>query len=351
MPLKLCKRKNSPNWYIRGTVFGRVVDKSSGTDKRSEAEIVRIRLEQELTDHYFRGDQSSCNNFTFAQAVSEYLQNGGEIRFIEKIINYFGTIELSEINQRTIDQAARTLYPNCKPATIKRQLYTPISAVMRAAVRAGMCKPIEIKRPKSSSKAKRWLRYADARRLIDCASPHLRPLLTFLFYTGARVGEALWLDWDCVDLERRHVTFPRTKNGKPRGVPLHSEAVRVLSELPSRTGKIFRTARGAPYEPLKGFTDTSAGTRIKTAFKTACRRAGIQNFTPHDCRHTWATWHYIENRDIFALQQLGGWNSIKMVEVYTHVNVDELAQTIDKLPGKIREPISDFLEIRDRSTG
>ncbi len=51
--------------------------------------------------------------------------------------------------------------------------------------------------------------------------------------------------------------------------------------------------------------DTSAGSRIKKAFKGACKRAGIADFTPHGCRHTWASWHYIANRDLKKLQQLG----------------------------------------------
>ena len=70
--------------------------------------------------------------------------------------------------------------------------------------------------------------------------------------------------------------------------------------------------------------DTVAGTRIKTAFKAACRRAGIKNFRAHDCRHTWATWHYAENRDLTALMALGGWRTISTVMRYAHANVDEL---------------------------
>jgi integrase len=81
-------------------------------------------------------------------------------------------------------------------------------------------------------------------------------------------------------------------------------------------------------------TDTSAGSRIKKAFKGACRRAGIINFTPHGCRHTWASWHYIANRDLKKLQQLGGWKTLSMVLRYVHTNVDEHKDSIDALPGE-----------------
>src|SRR5262245_22568278 len=74
-----------------------------------------------------------------------------------------------------------------------------------------------------------------------------------------------------------------------------------------------------PYERPRPLDDHSAGTCIKTAFSGACKRAGITNFTPHSCRHTWATWHYAANRDLIVLMRLGGWNSERMGLRYAHV--------------------------------
>ena len=157
----------------------------------------------------------------------------------------------------------------------------------------------------------------------------------FLLYTGARAGEALWLDWDNVDLDRRHVTFPKTKNGEPRGVPLHPRVVMELHGLQHRTGAVFRAPSGTPYARPRpdDDSDTSAGSRIKTVFHGACRRAGIVDFTPHGCRHTWANWHYQQNRNLASLQSLGGWKTLAMVLRYAHTDVEEHAHTIDRLPG------------------
>jgi integrase len=214
-----------------------------------------------------------------------------------------------------------------------RQFYSVAAAILNHAARRGLCaKPI-IERPKQKPGRIRWITVEEAERLIEKSSDHLRPLLLFLFYTGARCGEALWLDWKQLDLARAHVAFPKTKNGEPRGVPLHPRLVAALANLPHRDGEVFRREDGMPYTRPKGIDDTSAGTRIKTAFKGACRRASIEDFHPHDCRHTWATWHYMANRDLGALQRLGGWKSVQMVMRYAHTNVEELTSTIDKLPG------------------
>ncbi|HET7019202.1 MAG TPA: site-specific integrase [Xanthobacteraceae bacterium] len=160
--------------------------------------------------------------------------------------------------------------------------------------------------------------------MIDACSPHLRPLVLLLLGTGARLSEALSLEWRDLDLANAHVVFLNTKNGEPRGVPLHARVVNELRQLRHRQGRVFRTNAGLPYAEKE-----SGGGQIKTAFKGACRRAGIADFTPHDCRHTWATWHYAANRDLIALMKLGGWKSERMVLRYAHVNVSQLAPSID----------------------
>ena len=83
----------------------------------------------------------------------------------------------------------------------------------------------------------RWITLAEAERLIGTCAEHLRPLVTFLLYVGARCGEALWLDWSHVDLNRGHVIFGKTKNSEARGVPLHPRVCAALANLPHREGE------------------------------------------------------------------------------------------------------------------
>ena len=58
----------------------------------------------------------------------------------------------------------------------------------------------------------------------------------------------------------------------------------------------------------------------------------IPDFHPHDWRHTWATWHCQENRDLNMLMHLGGWSSLSMVLRYAHVNVAHTAPSIRAMP-------------------
>jgi integrase len=219
---------------------------------------------------------------------------------------------------------ARDLFPNAASSTLIRQVYTPVAAVMNHAAKRGLCARKTFERPKPPKGRVRWITYEEAERLLGACSPHIRPLVMFLLGTGARMSEAVYLDWREVDLERGHVNFIDTKNGESRGVPLHPRVVEVLRQLPRRSGMVFLTHFGLPYAEKDG-----EGGQIKTAFKGACRRAGIENFSPHGCRHTWATWHYAANRDLIALMKLGGWKSERMVLRYAHLNVSNLAPSIN----------------------
>ena len=328
MSLRIVRRARSPNWIIRGTVRGIRVEESAGTDNRKIAEEIRAKRESEILAQSVYGRRATAS---FAEAALSYLENGGDRRFLDSVIRHFGTTPLAKIDQDAIDQGARKTYPSASGATRDRQFCTPTSAVLKHAAKRGWCSPIIMERPEHAPGRIRWITPEEAEALIAACNETLRPLVITLLYTGARIGEALWSDWRDIDLARGHVIFPVTKNGESRGVPLHPRVRAALANLPHREGEVFRRPDGLPYAHLReGATSASDG--IRKSFAGACRRAGIKNFTVHDCRHTWATWHYAKNRDLLALQRLGGWKTLTMVTRYAHVNVGELAHTIDNLP-------------------
>ncbi len=350
MPLKLVRRPKTPYWIIRGTLRRIRVEESTGTGDRRFAEEIRAKREAEILAQSVYGRRATV---TFAEAAVSYLENGGSRRFLEPVIRHFGTTPLAQIGQDAIEVGALKLYPKAQPATRNRQFFTPAVAVLRHAAKRGWCERPLIGRPKKARKRLRWLTPDEAERLIAAASKHSMPLIVFMIYTGARASEAVWLDWRDVDLSRAQVTFPKTKNGEARSVPLVPRVVAVLANLKGREGEVFRRPNGKPYSRPKRISDTSAGKRIRKAFLGAVRRAGLGEFvphpdkgkakkgatifktdvTPHITRHTWATWHYQKNRNLGALMELGGWKSVQMVMRYAHVNVGHLSATMEDLPG------------------
>jgi len=344
MPLKLVQRHGSPFWYIRGSVRGVRVDESTGVSDRRQAEEVRIKREGEVLTQSIHGDPAVR---TFADAALSYMAIGGERQHVDPLLTHFGPKRLlAHIGQAEIEDAARKLCPRSAAATRNRKVYTPMSAILHHAARLKWCAKPVIARPKGHDRERvRWITFEEAEKLIGAAAPHIKPLVVFLLSTGARLSEALYLEWDDVDLSRAHVVFKPTesrgiKTDEPRGVPLPGRAVAELANLPwDREGFVFRKPAGKirksgriwlPYESRDG----EGGGQVKTAWAGMCRRAGVSDFTPHDCRHTWATWHYIANRDIGALMRLGGWKTPAMVFRYTHINASDLAPGQSKIWGE-----------------
>ena len=58
------------------------------------------------------------------------------------------------------------------------------------------------------------------------------------------------------------------------------------------------------------------------------KRAKMEDFTPHDCRHTWATWAYASTRDLTYVMSQGGWSELEILKRYTHLGSPDLARDV-----------------------
>ena len=198
MPLRVVAgRHGSPYYYLRGTIRGRRVDESTGTSDAKAAEAIRIKRESEELDRSIHGDAISR---TFAEAALSYMEMGGERTHLAPILKMIGRDRLAQVGQHRMDEVARKLQPQGSNATRNRQVYTPISAVLHHAAGKGWCAKPVIARPKQPAGRVRWITHEEAERLIAAAAPHIRPLVVFLLGTGARVSEALYLEWRDVNL-------------------------------------------------------------------------------------------------------------------------------------------------------
>ena len=62
------------------------------------------------------------------------------------------------------------------------------------------------------------------------------------------------------------------------------------------------------------------------AWRSALKRAGIENFRWHDLRHTWASWLVQNGTPMYDLQEMGGWKSAEMVRRYAHLAPAHMAK-------------------------
>lgn len=319
MPLHLVAPRHgkSSNWTVKGSHLGVFLNKSAGTpDKRLAARMLaKFRTEIE------NGTLAETHAPNFADAVTSYIGHGGARRFVSPLLEHFKTTPLRAITQQALDHAAIKLYPNHTPATRNRQVYTPVSAILRHAG-----EPLNaLRRPKGSTGTRRTthLSREDAFALIRAGTQldaRFGALLTFLLYTGARLGEALALDWADVDLARGLVLIRQTKTERPRTAVLPANVVKVLDALP-RGQSVFRFSKGGHLYKLLGEAAEAAGVPFpeRVAF--------------HLFRHTWATWmRRYAGLDTAALVETGAWKSRASASVYEHLDASEEAHKVQHLP-------------------
>ena len=67
------------------------------------------------------------------------------------------------------------------------------------------------------------------------------------------------------------------------------------------------------------------------AWKGALKRAGITNFRFHDLRHTWASWLVQPGVSLLALKEMGGWETLEMVQRYAHLSAGHLNEHAGKI--------------------
>ena len=301
MPLKVTRRKDTGALTITGRVHypdgsTRRIRARAQSDERRLAEEEAAALEARLLRDSWHGERRGHR--AFAEAVVSYLNAApraeGERRRLNRVLRALGDVPLGAVDQEAVDRARdKMLGPDPSPATIRRGVIAPIRAVLRHAHRRRWCDAPSFEIPKQPQGRTLYLLPDEAERLIAAAAPHLQPLLILLVGTGARLSEALELDWRAVDLAGGRVTFWRTKGGRPRIAALPPRVVAALAALPWREGAVFRwetkrKQRGTAKRALP-YADRGrqGGGQISSAWKGAIARAGLSaELTPHDLRHT-----------------------------------------------------------------
>jgi len=194
----------------------------------------------------------------------------------------------------------------------------------------------------------RWLTREEAARLLEELPLHLRRMAAFSLFTGLRKSNVTGLRWSNVDLARRvaWVHPEDAKAGQPIPIPLSAEACALLTqarECSMYAHPVFVFAYARPMgesdmaklrarrRVAAGLPEWNAKPRPVTepaglAWQQALERAGIEDFTWHDLRHTWASWHVMAGTPLPVLQKLGGWASLAMVQRYAHLAADYTAQ-------------------------
>lgn len=236
----------------------------------------------------------------------------------KSVLPHFGHLRPDQITQEhCTSYAAKRRSAGIQDGTIWTELgHLRIALRWAEKTRRIAFAPV-IVRPAQPKPKDRWLTQDEARRLVEAADGHIRLAILLMLSTACRIGAALDLTWQRVDLERRQIDLQlpdaTTRKGRAQ-VPINGQLMAALIEA--------RNAALTDYVIEWGGKPVAS---IKTGFNKAAERAGLGDVTPHVLRHTAAVWMASSGIDLAKVSQyLGHSNVATTAKVYARFAPDHL---------------------------
>lgn len=295
-------------------------------ETKADADLWASTVESEMGRKVFR-PSAEAERTTLAECLDRYLseivplkKGASQDKSKVNIIKADSISKKPMASIRSVDVAA---YRDRRgkavaAATVGRELAV-LSHVFNVARREwgmeSLINPVEsVRKPKLPKARDRRLEPGELERLLEATgSPELGAIVLLAVETAMRRGEIAGLLRKHVDLGKRTVHLPDTKNGESRTVPLSSRAVDLLSSLPPRiSGRVF------------GMNPDS----ITQAFDRACKRAGINDLRFHDLRHEATSRLFEKGLNVMEVASITGHKDIRMLGSYTHLRAEDLAKKL-----------------------
>jgi|GEM_PF-646860 len=163
---------------------------------------------------------------------------------------------------------------------------------------------------------------------VVLAAGEYRPLIITALNTGLRAGELFNLRWADVDFEEKIIRLTNrpewhTKNYKDRLIPMTELLFDVLnahrSSQTQQSDLVFSRKNG------RKLCD------IRSLLKHIEEETGIEHFTLHDLRRTFASHLVFGNAPITAVQELLGHKHIATTMQYTRTAHEHLKSAVEKI--------------------
>ena len=139
-------------------------------------------------------------------------------------------------------------------------------------------------------------------------------LILFLYATGVRISECLGVRREDIEGEWLHVRHG--KGEKERLVPVAKEALNALhaylDAVPYACEEVWLNYRGKQLSRI-------------SAYKITRKYLGV---SPHVLRHSYATALIVGGADLRVVQELLGHASLLTTQIYTHIQKQNLKETV-----------------------
>jgi integrase len=326
--------KRGKVWWMSYTLEGKRVRRSLETEDKQLAKKIEAKGKTQLIEGKWfeklpggdKGFKEMMDKYE-GEHVSQLRSVRQHKGFIKNLRSFFANIPILEITPSLIsDFKMKRRGDGVGPASINRELSVLKKAFNKALKEWGWVKenPVaKIPMEKEPKGRVRYLRDGEFQSLYDACAEWLKPILLVARHTGMRKGNILSLKWDQVDLFRKEIILEHTKNGERLGIPLNETMMGLFKSL-------FRVRHAnSPY--VFCHRNGRRFVELKTSFREALKKAGIQDFRFHDLRHCFASSLVQNGVDLYQVQMLLGHKDSRMTQRYSHLAPENLRNAVLKL--------------------
>lgn len=273
----------------------------------------------------------------FYLAVERFIPVTADPRPFERLVAFAGpfTTVRETLDNNWRAEAAETLHPRCKPATIKRNLHVPLNALANFILGQRREKGCDTRRTffLTPEQADDLLEVAGTPERYGVPDPQkrIRTLIALLLGTGCRPGESFVIDADDINWTTRECKIRGDTPGagkteaSERITYLPAKAADLMEYLPE-SGPIILNRKGRPFT----IRDHGGG-QIRKEFDKLRIAADLpKECTPYSLRHTMATWTYASTKDVKLLMSRGGWAKHDTAFRYAKLAPSDLAHRLKK---------------------
>lgn len=282
---------------------------------------------------------------------------------LENLKRDLGVTYLHEITETVVNSLVAKYRQTLKNSTINRYLAL-LSVIINVAEYEWRVKTyrLQINRFKLKEPAEniKFLKNKDvAKKIIDNAAKHLKPIIYTALYTGLRPNNIRNLKWENIDFANNQITVKikdRNKDGgKNHTIPMIDKLKNIIEEQPKINEYVFNY-HGKPiksvsrswhsifykFVPADNITpddvvehrlikNKKTGKFEKIAYKRVLKDPTLPYTDFYTLRHTAATWILKETNNLRITQQILGHADIKTTLKYAHVLDEEKRNALNSV--------------------
>lgn len=337
-------KQKDGRYRAKVTIGDGIVKYVSGRTKK-ELEAAKEAVRQE----YITGRSTPENAVFGAYAVQWYntykkpnigasAQSSYKTALNLHILPVLGDKRLAAISAMDLQELLNSKADTC--ATIIENVYHILESIFKRAYTEGIIPrdiTVGLEKPSKAKESRRALTEAEEAAAKVLMHEENGLLVALLYYTGMRLGEALGLQWECVDFKRKMIHVKQQMNLREGKItpPKTKESIRDIpmpEELEAMLVRGFPTAFVFP-NPTGTYYRSSSANRLWIGLMRRMveidptietRGDGVALLTPHYFRHNYASVLYNAGVDVLSAKKFLGHSNVKTtLEIYSHLSKEK----------------------------